>query len=173
MSLDKKLIYMIYIFLIGGFTGFLYEVIFYYLEYGYFINSGILYGVITPIYGIGAILLYYFKKFRDRPILLFGISLLLTGIIEYVIGYVAFNFLDLKLWNYDNSFLNISGIVCLRSVLIFASGSLLLHYVVIPTLDKIFKKINFKYLKGVAFLAIILFMIDIILSILFRTPKTF
>ena len=173
MKENKDITYLFYIFLIGGFTGFIYEIIFYYLEYGYFIKSGILYGIITPIYGIGAIFLYYLKKYKNKPLLLFILSMLITGLVEYIIGYIAFNYLDLRLWNYDNALLNINGIICLRSITTFAIGSLLLHYLIIPLLDKIFINIKYLYLKNFAYLSLFLFTTDVILSIIFKKPKTF
>ena len=82
---------------------------------------------------------------------------------------LSINIFNLKLWDYTGLFLNIKGLVCLRSVLTFAIGSLLLNYILIPIIDKYYNKNIRKYL----YIIICIFTLDIITSILYRNPYTF
>ena len=63
----------------------------------------------------------------------------------------------------------INGLVCLRSVLTFAVGSLILNYLLLPLIDKYYNKKYYKY----TYIIISIFIIDIIVSNLYRNPYTF
>ena len=175
MNFDlKKVIYLFLIFLLGCLAGYLYEIIFYYFTLDKILNPGVLYGPWLPIYGIGAICLYFLKPIKKHPILLFILSMIITGIVEYVIGYISINLFDTKLWDYTGLFLNISGIVCLRSVISFAILGMFFHYLIEPFMEKMYNKISFKSIKVFSGIILVIFIIDIIISYLFRTPpKTF
>ena len=97
MKLDKykKIGVIALIIAISGVFGWIYEFIF------YFFNSGLktFYwrgGNFLPwinIYAIGAIIiLLTTKKFEKKPILVFLISLISTGILEYISGYLIYVF---------------------------------------------------------------------------------
>ena len=170
MKIESKVIYYFMIFILGAMVGYLYEVIFYYLSLGFFNNWGILYGPWLPIYGIGAICLSFLKVFKKKPLLLFLCSILITGIVEYLIGYISVSIFDLRLWDYSGLFLNINGLVCFRSVITFAIGSLFLIYLFEPIIDKLSSE---KFIKIMCICIFIIFVIDIVLSILYRNVYTF
>ena len=139
------------IFTISGVFGFLYEFIFYYFNGGmvkFYWRGGNFLPWIN-IYAIGAGLIYFLTfKLRKKPYLVFLISMISTGILEFFSGY----FMDIirggnRCWDYNNEILNfgnIGGFVCLRSVLVFGLSSLLLMYVVIPFCFYLAKKSNKK-----------------------------
>lgn len=167
------LCYLFLIFLIGCFGGWVYEEIFYWVTEGLLRNRGILYGPWLPIYGVGALLIYLLKPLKERPALLFLLCVGLTGVVEYVIGYVGIHFLDLRLWDYRGLFLNLDGIICLRSVLSFGVMGLALHYLLEPWADKLYRKAA----PGTAYwicggLAAV-FLLDCVVSFFFRTPITY
>lgn len=166
----NKLIYYFMIFILGAFVGYLYEVIFYYINLGFFNNWGIMYGPWLPIYGIGAVFLSFFKVFKKKPVLLFLSSIVITGLVEYIIGYIAFNVLNLRLWDYRGLFLNIKGLVCFRSVITFSIGSLFLIYLFEPIILKLCEK---RYIKLIALTVFIIFLVDIVFSVIYRSPYTF
>lgn len=127
------------IIVIAGIFGFIYEFIFYYF------NSGMkeLYmrgGNFLPwinIYAIGAVSIYFITfKQRKNPIIVFLISLLICGILEFVGGWFLYTFFDgFRCWDYNVEILNfgnIGGFVCLRSILFFGLSSLFLIYAIVP-----------------------------------------
>ena len=161
---------------ISGFIGWLYEYIFYYFNGGmkeFYWRGGNFLPWIN-IYAIGAILiLITTKKFEKKPLLVFLISVLVTGVLEYVSGYLIYVLQDgARYWDYNTEILNfgnIDGFVCLRSVLykitkntkkcmviciIIASlfildelYNLLLHNIFnTPTAIEIYKSIGFKFM---------------------------
>ena len=144
-TLLDKLLYYFVIFILGAITGYIYEVIFYYITLGVLNNWGILYGPWLPIYGVGAVFLSMLKPLKKNPILLFILSIIITGLLEYIVGYISVNIFNQRLWDYTGLFLNINGLVCLRSVLTFAVGSLILNYLLLPLIDKYYNKKYYKY----------------------------
>ena len=157
-------------FIIYSIAGYVIETAFGFLTKGVLESrKGFLYGPFCPIYGLGAVFLSTLKPLKKNPILLFISSIIITGLVEFIIGYISINIFNLKLWDYTGLFLNIKGLVCLRSVLTFAIGSLLLNYILIPIIDKYYNKNIRKYL----YIIICIFTLDIITSILYRNPYTF
>lgn len=140
-NFDKKTMIGIFALLIviAGIFGFLYEFIFYYFNEGmeFFYWRG---GNFLPwinIYAIGALFVYWLTyKYRCKPIKVFFISTIVTGILEYIAGlgmYIIGN--GFRCWDYNTEILNfgnIHGFVCLRSVLFFGLSSLLLIYIIVP-----------------------------------------
>lgn len=165
----------------SGIFGWIYEVIFYYF------NSGMknLYwrgGNFLPwinIYAIGAVLIIIltFKK-RKNPLYVFIVSVITTGILEYIGGWILDNIMNVKCWDYTQeilSFGNINGYICIRSVLIFGIFSLILMYIVLPICFSIAKKMKKKHFLILSYSLCAIFLIDeiynLILTKIFSLPK--
>ena len=158
---------------VSGIFGWIYEVIFYYF------NSGMknLYwrgGNFLPwinIYAIGAILIIIltFKK-RKNPLYVFTVSVITTGILEYIGGWILDNLMNVRCWDYTQeilSFGNINGYVCIRSVLIFGIFSLILMYAVLPICFSIAKKMKKKHFLILSYSLCAIFLIDEIYNLVF------
>ena len=169
-EVNQKILYLILIFMIGAVVGYIYEVIFYLIQDHQLINRGVLYGPYLPIYGAGAVFIYFLKPLKKHPILLFISSMLITGILEYIIGLYCLKINNIRLWEYTGLFMNIQGLVCLRSVITFAIGGLILIYIVDPLLEKKVLKMKQNTKLAICSTFILIFITDIILSINFRTP---
>lgn len=178
ISLRKKvtadgLCYLFLIFLLGCFVGWIYEEIFYWITEGMIRNRGVLYGPWLPIYGIGALGIYSLKPIKKYPALLFLLCIAVTGVVEYIIGFLGINLFGLRLWDYRGLFLNINGIICFRSVVSFGILGLLFHYLLEPIGEKLYQKTSPGIIRAVCIALIVLFLIDCVLSFLFRTPITY
>ena len=111
--------------------------------------------------------MFILKKYKNRPIVVFLLSILITSIVEYVTGYAMFKIYNRTWWDYTGLFLNINGYVCLRSVITFAIGTMILMYILEPMIVKFIS--NSKYIKKyVCYIFIIIFIIDNILTYIFR-----
>lgn len=172
---DKSTMLGIYclIIVLSGIFGWTYEVIFYYFNSGmkqlYWRGSNFLPWI--NIYAIGAILiiLLTFKK-RKNPLYVFGISIITTGILEYIGGWILENLMNVKCWDYTQeilSFGNINGYVCIRSVLIFGIFSLVLMYLVLPFCFYIAKKMKKKHFLILSYTLCTIFLIDEIYNLVF------
>lgn len=167
------LCYLFLIFLTGCFAGWIYEEIFYWITEGMLRNRGILYGPWLPIYGIGALGIYALKPWKKNPVLLFLLCAVVTGVVEYIIGFAGIHLLGMRLWDYRGLFLNIGGIICFRSVVSFAVMGLVFHYLLEPAAERMIRKANPNVIQIGCLLLALLFLADCILSALFRTPITY
>lgn len=126
---------------VAGLIGWIYEAVFYFFNYGMtgFYMQG---GNFLPwmnIYAIGALVIIVTAyKIRQKPLLVFMLSMLTTGIVEYVGGWLVYNLFDgARYWDYNIEILNwgnVDGFICLRSILCFGLSALLLMYVLLPFL---------------------------------------
>lgn len=161
----------ILIFFSFALVGWLYEVILHIIRYGEFVNKGALFGPWLPIYGYGSvIIILLLKRFKSKPWLVFILSMLIAGVIEYITAWYLETFLHMKWWDYTGFFLNIQGRVCLMSLAIFAVAGLLGVYLIGPLLNKLFNKINPNVKKIICIILVLLFAIDKIHS--FIKPNT-
>ena len=169
----EKLCYLFLVFLLGCFAGWIYEEIFYWITEGMLRNRGILYGPWLPIYGIGALGIYALKPIKKHPVLMFLLCVAVTGVVEYIIGFAGIHLFGMRLWDYRGLFLNISGIICFRSVVSFGILGLVFHYLLEPIGEKLFRKTPFRIIKAVCTAFALLLLTDCVLSFLFRTPITY
>lgn len=156
---------------------FLYSIVGYILEYimylicGY--EGGILYGFWTPVYGIGSLIIIfvynkYLEKINNHKLLKF-LCVFLTGfillsIIEYIGGVLIDTLFNKTLWDYTNYNFNIGKYVALEMSLVWGISSIILVYLLKKPTDKLVKKIP----KFITWILIILFIIDLLCTILFK-----
>ena len=166
---------------ISGMFGWIYEFIFYFFNGGmekFYWRGGNFLPWIN-IYATGAvIILITAYRFRKRPILVFLLSVISTGLLEFFSGYVIYEFFDLRFWNYNTeifNFGNIGGFVCLRSVCFFGLSSLLLMYVIFPVCIFISNKVNINVFFILSICLCSLFLFDefynLIFARLFDLPR--
>ena len=135
--------------------------------------SGILYGFWTPIYGIGSLIIiisYQFisKKLKlngwTKPILTFLIGFLFLSTIEFIGGTLIELIFHITFWNYSNMKWNIGKYASLEMGFLWGLASLILIYIIQPLLHKITLKIP----KWITATFIILFTVDLFLTIFLR-----
>ncbi len=139
------------IIVISGIFGFVYEFIFYYFNSGmkqFYYRGGNFLPWIN-IYAIGALMIFLLTyKDRKKPLKVFLKSTIICGVLEFIAGYIMYNFFGgFRCWDYNTEILNfgnIGGYICLRSVLFFGVSSLLLIYVIVPFCFFLSEKTNKK-----------------------------
>lgn len=110
----------LWIFIIYAFLGWCSEVAFAAVNKGKFVNRGFLNGPVCPIYGVGMLIVVLcLWNLRDRPLLLFVGSALLTTALEFVTGFVLEKFFHDKWWDYSDMPFNIKGYVCLKFTILW------------------------------------------------------
>ena len=167
-SKKEKIVYWVLIFLIGSLIGWFYEEIFYFVTENTLSNRGFFYGPYLPVYGSGAVILMLtLKKIKNRPFLVFLLSMLITGIVEYITGYVMYAMYKKVWWDYTGLFLNIDGYVCFRSVFTFAIGTIGLMYFIEPWLIKFIEKYK-KISKYISVIFLLVFILDCVVTFIFR-----
>ena len=110
----------LWIFIISAFLGWCSEVAFAAVNKGKFVNRGFLNGPVCPIYGVGMLIVVLcLWNLRDRPLLLFLGSALLTTALEFITGFVLERFFHDKWWDYSDMPFNIKGYVCLKFTILW------------------------------------------------------
>ena len=167
--LKKRIPMLMLIFAFGGLFGFIYEEIFYRFDLGEWVKRGTTFGPWIPIYGFGAILILGITyKVRKNPFLVFLLSTVSSGILEFATGWVLLTLWGVRLWDYNEEILNwgnIGGFVCARSVLFFGISGIFLRFIILPIFEKIEKKMPHKAWLALCFIPAGLFITDIIISI--------
>lgn len=134
------------------------------------VDSGILYGPWTPIYGFGVLIIllinHILKKLKINkylyPVVLFTISAIFLSTLEYIGGTLIENLYGRIFWDYSSEKFNIGKYTSLKMCLIWGISSILVIYLIKPLLDKIIKKIP----KFITYILVFLFIIDIIFTII-------
>jgi len=136
------------------------------------IHSGFLFGPITPIYGIGAIIIllinkYFFNKIKNKFIripLQFLFFIVLLTLIEYLGGILLKEVMNMELWNYSSKEYSLGKYISIDTSLIWGIFSIIFIYLIHPFMNKVIKKIP----KLVTYLGIIIFFIDIICTVMWK-----
>lgn len=156
------------IFTVAGVIGFIYEEICVYINDGVFAKRGTTFGPWIPIYGFGALLIFFLTIwFRKKPWLVFIISSVSCGLLELATGFVLDKFFHMRLWDYSLVMLNwgnLNGYICVRSVITWGVFALLLIYAILPLIEKFKKKLP-KVFNVVSIALFSLFALDIVLSL--------
>lgn len=177
INLDKKrsISVIILAMIIGGISGFIYEELFYLVQLGKLVKRGSTFGPWIPIYAFGTLFIILFSyRFRKKPLLVFIINCISTGILEYSTGFVLDKFFNLKLWDYNTemmNFGNINGYVCFRSIALFGSASLFIIYFLVPNLIELSKRVDKKKFTIISYTFGSLFIIDMIVHLLVKMLK--
>ena len=136
-------------------------------------NSGILYGYWTPLYGIGVILIIFIYKFINNKIkkkiplniVLFISCFIILCLIELLAGYLIELIFKVNFWNYSNHTFNITKYTSLEMGFVWGIGSIILINIIKPLFDKIVNKIP----KWIPIFLLLLFISDIIMTIIIKT----
>ncbi len=161
--------YYINVFFVYSIIGFIFEIVIS-LILGSKLNSGILYGPWTPIYGIGVLIMLFMKrklqklklnKFMEIFIYFFSVVIILT-LLEQLGGVLLATFFHKTLWDYRNLKYHITKYIALETSLGWGIGAIFIAYIVHPYLKKFIKKIPFL----VSALMMIIFSIDVIILIM-------
>lgn len=152
------------IFSSGGVFGFVYETIFYYINNGALTRRGTCFGPWIEIYGFGGLLIFAVAyKFRRKLWLVFLLSGVACGLLEYISGYLLYTMSGRRSWDYNTeiwNFGNIGGFVCLRSVLVFAFSGLLLIYILVPVLIWLYHRLGKRIFLAIMLTIGLLFAAD-------------
>ncbi|MBR2725415.1 putative ABC transporter permease [Candidatus Saccharibacteria bacterium] len=164
---------LLFMIVFAGFFGWTYEMIFYFFDGGtgeFYMQGGNFLPWIN-IYAIGAVLIVLSTwKFRKNPWAVFMISVIATGLLELIAGWLVYTIGNgMRYWDYNVeiwNFGNIGGFVCLRSVLVFGFSALLLMYLIVPGLFYLAMKLPKKVFMTVAILLFTLVMLDEVYNLL-------
>ncbi|MCD8308999.1 MAG: putative ABC transporter permease [Clostridia bacterium] len=163
MPVATVLLVAAFLFFVGSVLGWGIEVLFRrFFSAKKWINPGFLTGPYLPLYGFGLTLMFFIclipvntgAVWADKLILIAIIGAAMT-LIEYIAGLIFIKGMKIKLWDYNNRWGNIQGIICpLFSLLWAIVGAiyvLLLHSFVTGWVSWFVSHIAFAFFVGVFF----------------------
>ena len=133
--------------------------------------SGIFYGPMTAVYGVGVLSIellnkYLFNKIKINKIIKIIIEYLILTLtltlIEYLGGNILNSIFDIDMWNYSNKFMNFGKYICLQTSLTWGLLGLGYIYIFKPFTDKIINQIT----KKETLFFLMVFIIDSIIVII-------
>ena len=166
MNRKDKIAFYASLMIISGIFGWIYEVIFYFMNSGFktFYMRGSTFLPWIDIYVIGGLLIYLLNKNSKNVISVFLKSGIICGILEYFTGLALFKlFNGQRSWDYNTEILNfgnIDGFICLRSVLFFAISGVFLMYVIVPWIKSRLRKKHDGLFKFIFITLFIIFLCD-------------
>lgn len=129
------------------------------------VNRGFLIGPYCPVYGVGALLMLIFlNKYVYDPFILFCMSFLICGILEYLTSYIMEKLFKARWWDYSSNKFNLNGRICLGNLVLFGLGGIILFYIANPFVMKILMSISEPVLNVITFILLFLFIVDFCVS---------
>lgn len=154
------------LFIIYSIMGWIMEVTCKSIEAKKFINRGFLIGPYCPIYGWGAIFItILLQKYTNDWIILFLISIITCGILEYLTSYVMEKIFHARWWDYSRRKYNINGRVCLETLIPFGILGLVIMYITNPFIVSNLQKIPESILNNISIVILTIFLVDSIISL--------
>jgi len=166
MESFMKIIYILDFFLIYSFAGWVLESVYKTICTKKFVNSGFLYGVFCPIYGIGALIMYLFLSICNNPITVFLTGFVVLSVWEYIVSWGIEKIFHETYWDYSNYKFNINGRVCLLNSIFWGVLGVIFTYIVHPFVETQIIKINDIVLIVITVILLIIMLIDAIISII-------
>lgn len=126
------------LFIIYSFIGWLMEVVITLIKERKIVDRGFLIGPYCPIYGTGCLLLItLLNKYKNDPLTLFIMTILVCSILEYTTSYVMEKLFKARWWDYTRFKFNINGRICAETMIPFGILGVLVVYYLNPFLLKI------------------------------------
>lgn len=154
-------------FIIYSFIGWIFECIHMAITTKEVVNRGFLLGPVIPVYGIGlSLIVTFLSKFKNNFIIFLICSILIIGIVEYLVSVILEKLFKIRWWDYSNRKFNLKGRICLNTMTIFVTGATIITYLIHPIIYNIINDLsdNFRIIIFLIFLC--LFILDVIFSIL-------
>ncbi|MDR0853419.1 MAG: DUF975 family protein [Clostridiales Family XIII bacterium] len=164
---------LILMFFLFAFVGWVWECALAYIQHGFFVNRGMLYGPWIPIYGAGgAAILLLTNRFNKKPLKTFFLTVLACAILEYGTATITWYTMHEKYWDYSGYFFNIQGRICLEGLMVFGLGGMMAIYFLAPIMDNLLNKIPLHARQGIATGLSVLFVTDVTIAHFYpRTGK--
>lgn len=145
------------------------------VEYKRFINRGFLIGPYCPIYGWGAVAItFLLYRYSYDPLVLFVMTIITCGILEYLTSYVMEKLFKARWWDYSRRKFNLNGRVCLGTIIPFGVFGLILTYLTNPFFVNLLNRVDIHTLNSIAIVFIAIYVIDNVISgiVIFGFRKT-
>ena len=129
------------------------------------VDRGFFIGPYCPIYGFGALtIIIFLKRFSFNAILLFFMTIIVCGILEYFTSWFMEKIFKARWWDYSDKKLNLNGRICLENGIAFGIMGIMVIYVFDPYITTIMANIDAEKMQGLALILWTIFIADFVIS---------
>ena len=164
MDLLTKIEGYFLLFMIYSFLGWVMETISVSIQNKKFMDRGFLIGPYCPIYGFGSIVIMLLGNISENPVIVFIMSMVGCGILEYFTSWVMEVLFKARWWDYSKFKFNINGRVCLRNLIAFGILGILVKFLLTPIFANILGKLTSIQLLVISIVIEVIFIVDNIVS---------
>lgn len=130
------------------------------------INSGFLHGPFCPIYGVGALIMFFsLKDFKGNMFIVFCLGFVVLSAWEYAVGVFLEKMFNTKYWDYSNYKYNLQGRVCLLNSMFWGILGVIFIEIIHPFIQNKVELIDNNIIIGIDIVISIYLIIDCIISI--------
>lgn len=166
---EQKYNFLSCVFLFFAFSifGWILEGVIYLIRDGDLPNRGFLFGPWIPLYGLcGLILLFFVRRFIQKPILAFVSMMAVYGVIEYLMNWFLEYKWDIIKTDYTGYFINLNGRTFLGGAIFFAMIGCAFLYFLAPCWNSHFRRLPLYLQITVCILLCVLFSADLLYALL-------
>ena len=153
------------LFIIYSFIGWIIDVVDVLIEKKELVNRGFMVGPYCPIYGCGSLLMIILLgQYKDNPILLFIMAILICSILEYSTSYIMEKLFKARWWDYHYKKFNLNGRICLENCIGFGLLGFVMVSYLNPLINKVIGLIPDNIINIVSIILFVIFVTDFIVS---------
>ncbi|MDD3141410.1 MAG: putative ABC transporter permease [Lachnospiraceae bacterium] len=131
-----------------------------------FINRGFAKGPICPIYGVGALTVFFLlRPYSNSAIMLFLLGSLLATVIELVTAIIMKQIFGEVWWDYKDKPFNYKGVLCLESSIAWGLYTIFLFAFLQKIIMRLVAKVPFEIGRIAGSIILFLFIIDFLRSL--------
>ena len=124
-------------------------------------NRGFSKGPFCPIYGVGALTVYFvLSPYSHNKVLLFFLGAILATTIEWITAWIMNRIFGEIWWDYTDKLFNYKGILCLESTLAWGLYTVILFVVLQGAVEQIVDSIPVSIGKRVGLFLLIAYLVD-------------
>ncbi len=148
-----------------SFVGWLWECIYYTIQQRRRVNSGFLTTCFCPIYGIGGLLGLVLLGRVQNTVVLFFAGIIVTGTLEYFVGWLLEKLFNRRWWDYTGWPLNINGRICIISVVAFGLATVALVKYIGPATISFINTLDPVMVQASSMVIALVMLIDTVYSV--------
>ena len=158
---------LVYLYLIGGLIGTIYEEVFYLITINKFVNSSG--SVILPfnmVYGLGIVLITFCFYQVSNWLLIWLFSGILCGTVEYISSFLSEKTMHVISWDYSDKIMNLNGRTTIPLMVLWGLAGMVIIVLIVPFLLKLIHKIPNRIYNVLALIFLVMIIFDLLISFL-------
>lgn len=130
-------------------------------------NRGFIHGPICPIYGVGALSVYFIlRPFSGDYVILYILGMILATTLEFFTAKIMIYIFGEVWWDYNNKPFNYKGILCLESTIAWGFYTIIMFGFLHKIVEGIVSFYNYNLGVKIATLLIIYYAVDFSISLI-------